>query len=117
VKKSSSVLLSFSLILSTLYLSFPTAYASETCTTDSGSGNGKNHVGEICIKKPSGFGENGGDKSGKGNDKFQIQQSPGMTEEEWKAYLAEHYDAHKTPDGETYYTSKTTSGSFFFTNG
>ena len=70
MKKSSSVLLSFSLILSTLYLSFPTAYASETCTTDSGSGNGKNHVGEICIKKPSGFGENGGDKSGKGNDKL-----------------------------------------------
>ena len=117
MKKSSSVLLSFSLILSTLYLSFPSAYASETCTTDSGSGNGKNHVGEICSKKPSGFGETGGDQSGKGNDKFQIQQSPGMTEEEWKAYLAEHYSEEKTPSGETYYVSNTTGGSCITTDG
>ena len=50
MKKSSSVLLSFSLILSTLYLSFPSAYASETCTTDSGSGNGKNHVVKYVLK-------------------------------------------------------------------
>ena len=116
MKKSSSVLLSFSLVFSTLYLSFPSAYASETCTTDSGSGNGKNHVGETCVESSSELGaSDGGEES---NDRSQIQQqSPGMTEEEWKAYLAEHYTDHKTPSGETYYTSKTTSGSCITTDG
>ena len=101
MKKSSSVLLSFSLVFSTLYLSFPTVYASETCTTDSGSGNGKNHVGETCIKKPSKIGSSDGSvrQQGEGTSGLQQQQSPGMTEEEWKAYLAEHYSEEKTPSG------------------
>ena len=118
MKKSSSVLLSFSLVFSTLYLSFPTVYASETCTTDSGSGNGKNHVGETCIKKPSKRGSSDGSvrQQGEGTSGLQ-QQSPGMTEEEWKAYLAEHYSEEKTPSGDTYYVSKTTGGSCITTDG
>ncbi len=112
MKKSSSVLLSFSLVFSTLYLSFPGVYASETCTTDSGSGNGKNQVGETCTEISPKRGANSDDSGEESNDRLQIQQqSPGMTEEEWKAYLAEHYSEEKTPSGETYYVSNTTSAS------
>ena len=82
-------------------------------------GNGKNHVGETCIKKPSKIGSSDGSvrQQGEGTSGLQQQQSPGMTEEEWKAYLAEHYSEEKTPSGETYYVSNTTGGSCITTDG